>query len=260
MLQKKPSSLTKIAGAIGSALFVIVLIVVAALLNKSGDSPKTNPGQTNPTVAGSATEIKALLGKLKVADELPMTGYSREQFPHWDTNKPEHGFGDAYAAYSKCTTREVMLLRDATGSVKLDPATCKFTVGKDGGWRDQYGVPDKKTNELKPYKFITDSSGVDIDHIVALAEAWRSGAAKMDEDTRRNIANDAVNLSPSDPTANRSKGDQDAANYLPPGNFRCGYVGRYLQVKVKYGLNVDSKEQAALKTAVQDCIDRGGFK
>lgn len=189
-----------------------------------------------------------------------MTGYSREKFPHWDTNKPEHGFGAEFTQYVRCTTRDVMMLRDATGSVQLDAKTCELSIGSGGGWRDQYGVLDRKSGQLKPYKWITDPSGVDAEHIVPLAEAWRSGAADRDEDTRRRIANDAVNLVASDPTANRSKGDQDAANYLPPGKFRCGYIDRYLKIKVKYALTVDSAEQAALRTAVDDCVRQGGFK
>ncbi|MEV6067401.1 HNH endonuclease family protein [Nocardia sp. NPDC052001] len=262
MLKKKPSR--RILGTVVSVGIVLVLIIAAALLENMGGSKSsttsTPPAPPRGGPVASAAEINGLLPKLRVSNELPMTGYERDRFPHWDTEKPEHGFGDAFAKYSRCTTREVMLLRDAVGTVTLDPATCKFTIGKDSGWRDQYGVPDKKTNGLKPYKFITDSAGVDIDHIVALAEAWRSGAAKWDDDRRRAVANDALNLAPSDPTANRSKGDQDPSTYIPPGNFRCGYIARYIQVKIKYDLNVDSKEQAAIQTAVKDCIDRGEFK
>ncbi|NUS44026.1 MAG: HNH endonuclease [Mycobacteriaceae bacterium] len=188
-----------------------------------------------------------------------MAGYSREKFPHWDTDKPEHGFGEQFAQYSRCTTREVMLLRDAVGTVRLDPKTCDFSVRSGGGWRDQYGVPDKKGGDLKPYKWTTEPKNMDADHIVALAEAWRSGADKLDENVRRRIANDALNLVASDPTANRSKGDQDPSTYLPPGKFRCEYVDRYVQVKVKYGLSVDQAEQTALRAAVDTCIRQGGF-
>ncbi|MGW4244908.1 HNH endonuclease family protein [Nocardia sp. NPDC004722] len=266
MLQKLRSSpaLRRALKAALSLLFVVALAVVTVLIEKhtgtgkpESSGPPAPSGPVQP--AGSAKEISALLGKLKVADEQPMTGYSRDRFPHWDTEKPEHGFGDDFAQYSRCTTRDVVLLRDATGPVKLDPASCKLSVGSNGGWRDQYGVMDKKTNALKPYKWTTDSSALDIDHIVALAEAWRSGASKFDDDTRRHIANDALNLVVSDPTANRSKGDQDPSSYIPPGNFRCAYIGHYIQVKVKYGLNVDTKEQAALQTAVQECVTKGGF-
>ncbi|WP_235174542.1 HNH endonuclease family protein [Tomitella biformata] len=206
-----------------------------------------------PPATLDTSEFPALLAQLRVGPESPMAGYSRDEFPHWDRNKPEHGFGPEFDQYSRCTTRDVMLLRDAVGSVQLDPSTCKLTIGADGGWQDQYGFIDRKTGQMKPYKWMADSTGVDAEHIVPLAEAWRSGAADLDVDARRGIANDAINLEASDPSANRSKGDQDASTYLPPGNFRCEYTGRYMQIKVKYGLAVNPEELAKLRVAVDDC-------
>ncbi|MGW5312481.1 HNH endonuclease family protein [Nocardia thailandica] len=244
--------------AVGGALVLAIILTLGySLSDKVSDT--SGPG---PAAAASASgrEIADQLGKLVVATEGPMTGYSREKFPHWDTNKPEHGFGTEMAQYAKCTSRDVMMLRDATGKVTLDPKTCALTVGSGGGWQDHYGFIDKKTGKLGPYKFITDPAKVDAEHIVALAEAWRSGAADRDEDTRRRIANDALNLVAADPSANRSKGDQDAANYLPPGNFRCVYVEHYIGVKLKYALTVDSVEHTALRAAVDDCQRRGEFK
>ncbi|MFI5780892.1 HNH endonuclease family protein [Nocardia sp. NPDC051570] len=244
-----------------AALLLALVISVAVIASRSGpEKTGPDPGSTPGTgTAHSAQEISDLLATLVVAPEIPMTGYSREKFPHWDTDTPGHGFGAQFAQYSTCSTRDVMMLRDAQGPVTLDPKTCDLTVGTGGGWRDQYGVIDRKTGTLAPYKFITEPRGVDAEHIVALAEAWRSGAATRDENTRRDIANDAVNLVASDPSANRSKGDQDVANYLPPGAFRCTYVAHYITIKVKYALNVDPAEQTALRAAVTDCARRGGF-
>ncbi|GAA5064056.1 HNH endonuclease family protein [Nocardia callitridis] len=227
-----------------------MIVAVAFLVVDELAKDKGPDSVAASTVSG---DINELFGQLKVGKESPMTGYDRDKFPHWDTNKPGHGFGDKFAQYSKCTTREVVLLRDATGPVTLDPKSCKFTLGTDGGWRDQYGVLDRKSGELKPYKWVTNPTSLDIDHIVPLAEVWRSGAAKLSQDTRRDIANDAVNLVVSDPSANRSKGDQDPADYLPPGGFRCAYIDRYVRIKVKYNLTVDPDEQAALRTAIDGC-------
>ncbi|WP_040794859.1 HNH endonuclease family protein [Nocardia higoensis] len=244
------------------ALGVIVPALLAAIVAGAYAVIENTDGEVgnSATSISSAAEVENLFSQLKVAKERPMDGYSREEFPHWDTAKAEHGFGDQFSQYARCTTREVMMLRDAEGDVTLDAATCALKIGANGGWRDEYGTLDRKTGALKPYKWITDPSGVDAEHIVALAEAWRSGADRLDKDTRRRIANDALNLEASDPTANRSKGDQDAANYLPPGKFRCAYVDRYLRVKVKYGLTVDTAEQAALRTAVDECTRQGGFR
>lgn len=235
-----------------SALFAVLVVVGYVLVDEWEKSGGSGAGPDPGAIA--AGELGGLLEGLSVAVEAPMSGYGREKFPHWDTNRPEHGFGPEFAAYAKCTTRDVMMLRDASGSVRLDPKTCELTVDRDGGWSDRYGVIDRTTGELKPYKWITDPSSVDAEHIVPLAEAWRSGAGALDAGTRRAIANDAVNLMASDPSANRSKGDQDAANYLPPGEFRCGYVSRYIQVKAKYRLSVDGDERAALRTAVGTCV------
>lgn len=247
----------RILAVFGSVCIAVIMAIGYVLVDEWLGVDDKGSGSTPGTVASG--EIAELLGRVTVAPELPMTGYSREQFPHWDQNKPEHGFGAEFAQYSRCTTRDVMMLRDAVGSVQLDPKTCALTIGSGGGWQDEYGFIDRKTGELKPYKWMAEPSAVDAEHIVALAEAWRSGAANLDEDTRRRIANDAINLAASDPSANRSKGDQDAANYLPPGKFRCSYIDRYLQIKVKYGLSVDPAEQTALRTAADDCAARGGI-
>lgn len=255
LLSALPAPVRKFAAV---PILIAVALTAGCTVEGPGKGSDTAAGATKP--AGSAGEVRSALDKLPVKAEVGMAGYSREKFPHWDDNAPEHGFGPEFAQYSKCTTREVMLLRDATGEVSLDPRTCKLTIGTGGGWQDAYGVMDRKSGKLKPYKFIADSAGVDAEHIVPLAEAWRSGAKNLDTDTRRRIANDAVNLIASDPSANRSKGDQDPADYLPPGSFRCGYISRYIQVKLKYGLSVDQEEQTALRTAVEDCVERGEFK
>lgn len=250
------TSLRRLAGG----LPLLLVAVMSAGCGSFGGVPGPEAGKAGAISLVSSKDVLDRFNQLKLAPEAPMTGYSREQFPHWDTNKPEHGFGSQFASYAKCTTREVMLLRDASGPVSLDPQSCQITVGNGGGWRDHYGVMDRKTGQLRPYKFITDPKGVDAEHIVPLAEAWRSGAAGKTVDDRRNLANDAINLVASDPSANRTKGDQDPSDYLPPGEFHCPYVDHYVQIKLKYGLTIDDKEQKALRSAIDDCTKRGEFK
>ncbi|MGI5221105.1 HNH endonuclease family protein [Nocardia sp. CA-290969] len=256
LLSALPAPVRKFA-AVAVPILIVVVLAAGYFLEGRDSATATDAGPANTAAAG---EVRSALDRLPVKAEAAMAGYSREKFPHWDNNEAEHGFGPEFTQYLKCTTREVMMLRDATGEVSLDPKTCDLKIGKGGGWQDAYGVLDAKTGKLKPYKFITDPAGVDAEHIVPLAEAWRSGAKDLDTDTRRRIANDAQNLIASDPSANRSKGDQDPADYLPPGTFRCGYISHYVQVKLKYGLSVDQDEQTALRTAVDDCVKRGEFK
>src|SRR5699024_1769098 len=98
-------------------------------------------------------------------------------------------------------------------------------------------------------------SNIDIDHVVALGEAYRSGAADMDQDTRDRLANDPLNLLISSPSYNRSKGDQNADDYLPTGHDRCKYVEMYAQTKDKYNLTVTQPEADRLMDAAQECTN-----
>lgn len=218
------------------------------------DTPGSAVKEWRPADGG----IAAVINGLEIASESTMSDYRREDFPHWERLDAAFGFGPEFAHLEgRCTARDAVLLRDATGNVTLDPETCEFSRSPDGGWLDQYGVIDRQTGALRDYKWMTHPSDVDAEHIVALGEAWRSGANDMDVHTRRLIANDALNVVISDPSANRSKGDQDPSTYLPPGNFRCEYVERYSYVKAKYGLTVDTDEALALKDAAEQCIVTG---
>ena len=91
------------------------------------------------------------------------------------------------------------------------------------------------------------SRAVQIDHVVALSDAWQKGAQQWDEATRRNFANDPANLQATDGAANEQKGDGDAATWLPPNkSYRCSYVTRIVEVKATYGLWVTQAEHDAI--------------
>lgn len=98
------------------------------------------------------------------------------------------------------------------------------------------------------------SNAVQIDHIVALSDAWQKGAQQLDEQTRRNFANDPLNLQAVDGPANQQKSDGDAATWLPPNKaYRCSYVTRQVQVKLKYGLWVTQAEKDAIARELASC-------
>jgi len=98
------------------------------------------------------------------------------------------------------------------------------------------------------------ASEVDIDHVVALSDAWQKGAANWPAGKRLALANDPLNLLAVDASANRSKGDGDTATWLPANNaYRCTYVARQVAVKGKYGVWVTSAERAAMTRVLSAC-------
>jgi hypothetical protein len=107
----------------------------------------------------------------------------------------------------------------------------------------------------KVLTFTSVKSAVDIDHVVALSNAWQTGAAYFDRNIRSQIANDPLNLLAVDAKLNRQKGDGDAATWLPPNKaFRCEYVSRQVSVKAKYSLWVTPPEKEAITRVLNQCI------
>lgn len=169
---------------------------------------------------------RALLGELTVAEEGSMAGYSREEFPHWIS---EDG----------CTSRQRVLARDGEG-VETDE-DCQPVAGT---W---FSAFDGET--------LTEAADLDIDHIVPLAAAWRSGADAWDEDTRREFANDLRHpqLIAVSASSNRSKGDQTPADWRPVEGFWCSYGLAWTSVKHTYGLTVTEEEAEALGEMLDAC-------
>jgi hypothetical protein len=218
-------------------LVALGLTVVAVLLGgakcESLPSPDSSTAAgagaaSGGAVAGDAQTFVQQLASLKVSAGGPMTGYSRDRFPHWI------GQGGG------CDTRDVVLKRDGQ-NVKAT-ADCKITSGT---WLSPY---DGKT--------YTDPGKLDIDHMVPLADAWRAGAASWTDDKRSLFANDltrpqllAVSLS-----QNRAKGDQDPSTWKPAEQgYWCTYSERWIAVKVYWQLTVTSAEQSALNQMLSTC-------
>jgi hypothetical protein len=100
----------------------------------------------------------------------------------------------------------------------------------------------------------TTSAAVQIDHVVALSDAWQKGAQQWSAQRRRDFANDPLELLAVYGPANESKGDGDAATWLPPQkSFRCAYVTRQVEVKARYALWVTAAEQAAMARVLATC-------
>jgi len=188
------------------------------------------PLQTNAAPKDAALTV---LNSLSVKGRAAKTGYTRAQFPTWsDLNR------------NGCDTRNEILNRDLTKVLfKAGTKDCKVT---SGSLLDPYSG--------KVITFSSTKSTIDIDHVVALSNAWQTGAAYFDKTKRQLIANDPLNLLAVDFSLNRQKGDGDAATWLPPlKSYRCDYVARQIAVKAKYGLWVTQPEKIAIIKLLEKC-------
>ncbi|MCW3820436.1 HNH endonuclease family protein [Micromonospora sp. DR5-3] len=182
---------------------------------------------TPPGIPSKAT-AQSQLNALTVRTEGSMSGYSRDLFPHWITIS------------GTCNTRETVLKRDGT-SVVTD-SSCAAVSGR---W-------------YSPYDGATwyAASDVDIDHVVPLAEAWRSGASSWTTSKRQSFANDLTRpqLIAVTDNVNQAKGDQDPSTWQPPlSSYRCTYSKMWITVKYSWGLSLQSSEKSALQSMLNTC-------
>lgn len=186
--------------------------------------------------SGSGEIARDALAALPTKGRAPKTGYKRSQF------------GDGWAKAGGCDTRNVILRRDLTNAV-LGDDNCKVQAG---------ALSDPYTGQRIAFKRGANSSGaVQIDHVVALSNAWQTGAQQLSSKQRISLANDPLELLAVDGPANQQKGDGDAATWLPSNKpFRCQYIARQIAVKKKYSLWVTPPERAAMERILSNCPDQ----
>lgn len=218
---------------IRSSITLIVatmLLIVIALnvelprvggLSTQSSSPTAAPAPFDQEQAGKQ------LSSITVSRETSMAGYDREaRFGRWADLD-----GDG------CNSRAEILGRDGN-DVRYN-SNCTVSAGS---WVDPYTDKAISARSIRQA-----SSRVQVDHIVPLAEAWRSGSSQWNDDKRLAFANDPLNLIASDASQNMSKGDKDAARWLPPSaSYRSAYAAQVIAVKAKWGLSVDRAERDAL--------------
>ncbi len=194
-------------------------------------APDTKVNNTEVTVAGE--RASDALNSLEVKGRAPKTGYARSQF------------GDGWATTNGCDTRNIILRRDLVDAA-LDNDGCKVMSGT---LNDPYtGKTIQFTRGSK------SSSAVQIDHVVALSNAWQTGAQQLAEAERVALANDPLELLAVDGPANQQKSDGDAATWLPSYKpFRCQYVARQIAVKKKYKLWLTEAEKSAMQRVLATC-------
>ena len=200
------------------------------------DTSSAEPQGTTPIGSDEASEALRILNTLPVKGRAPKTGYSRAQF------------GDAWSDidHNGCDTRNDILNRDLTAKQHKNPRGCVVISGI---------LNDPYTGKIINFMRGKDTSEqVQIDHVVALSDAWQSGAQEISAQERLQLANDPENLLAVDGPANQQKSDSDAATWLPANaSFRCSYVARQIRVKAKYHLWVKPAEKEAMINVLTPC-------
>lgn len=228
------------------SVFIIVGIILAGLYlgntqqqNIVTENPPTMPTGTNTittakqspnTVYSNAT---IALAALAIKGRAPKTNYARTQF------------GDGWATSGGCDTRNRILARDLQATT-FEPGDCLVANGH---------LQDPYTGKVITFVRGKLSSGaVQIDHVVALSDAWQKGAQLLTPALREQLANDPLELLAVDGPANQNKSDGDAATWLPSNKpFRCQYVARQIAVKLKYSLWVTQAEHDTIAKILMSC-------
>ena len=216
----------------GPKVVAVLIVVFFAVLTAIGMQGGFNLEPLKSPAKNDTPPATRQIDSLVVKGRAPKTGYSRSQF------------GDGWAmAYGGCSMREAILRRDLE-SVVLDG--CKV---KEGVLNDPY------TGRVVQFsRGIETSQEVQIDHVVALSNAWQTGAQQLSQDEREAFANDPMGLLAVEGVANRQKSDGDAATWLPPNKvFRCRYVAKQVAIKAKYHLWVTSAEKRAMLKVLTSC-------
>jgi hypothetical protein len=201
-------------------------------------SPTQAGGLSSAATTSATTRPKpgtalAAVATLTVKGRAAKTGYSRAAFGQTWFDADRNG----------CDTRNDVLRRDLAARQMKN--SCKVLAGTLS--------PDPYTGTFIRFVY-GGASEVDVDHVVALSDAWQKGAARWAAGKRLAFANDPLNLLAVDAHTNRSKGDGDTATWLPPNHaYRCTYVARQVAVKRKYAVWVTAAESAAMTRVLSGC-------
>lgn len=207
---------------------VLILVVIWIFLN-----PASYEKIFTKQISGTLDSQLAIdvLESLEVRGRAPKKGYTREQFY------------DGWQIPGDCSLRQKILKRDFGDSAVL--RECDVVAGE---------FDEPYTGEHMVFSNKTEIANLQIDHVVALSDAWQKGAQYKTYEIRNAIATDPLNLLAVDGSANEEKSDGDAATWLPPNKkFRCQYVARQVSVKYKYGLWVTKAEKEAILRILTNC-------
>lgn len=209
----------------------VTVLAVAAIVWVVTQYGGMEAGQQAPSSSTTLSTARAALDSLPVKGRAPKTGYTRAQF------------GDGWLSKDGCDTRNIILNRDLR-DVVVD-TKCRVVKGI---------LDDPYTGKRIAFVRGAESDAVQIDHVVALSNAWQTGAQQLTPADRAQLANDPLELLAVDGPANQAKSDGDAATWLPSNKaFRCQYVARQVAVKVRYRLWVTAAEKDAIARILDGC-------
>lgn len=212
---------------VGAASLVLFALSLPPLVTQTIYDTTSTPAKAPVVETGSAMDA---LEQLSVKGRAPKVGYERAQF------------GDGWSTVQGCSTRTIILNRDLHDVVVDDE--CRVVSGV---------LNDPYSGEVIVFSK-DQSSEVQIDHVVALSDAWQKGAQQLSSERRKELANDPLELLAVSGSQNQAKGDGDAATWLPKNkSFRCSYVARQIAVKQKYALWVTQAEKDAMATILGTC-------
>lgn len=230
----------------GTVVLAAALLLVLALWWRGWFAPDGVLGSRLPWAvpreAVLSPAVQQRLARIPVREKAHGQAYRRE------------AFGQAWADVDRngCDTRNDVLARDLRGTVFKNGQHCAVGSGV---------LADPYTGREISFRAGPRSKDVQIDHVVALADAWASGAQDWDAAARLRFANDPRNLLAVDGPANQEKGSADASAWLPANRgYRCAYVSRQILVKAEYGLAVTPREKEAMLRELARCpnFDPGG--
>ncbi len=231
-----------------SIIVVLLIVSVTLIINSSRNIEKESSSETavtngdtqsvNPLGVSSDNNVdtdklaRVVLEQIEIKGRAPKTGYDRKEF--YSTWPNVNG----------CSLRQIIIKREMGDSAVLDG--CDVVAGKF--------VEPYTGNEMTFYQKSDFSKKIQIDHVVALSDAWQKGAQYMEKETRYAMATDPLNLLAVDASANQKKSDGDAATWLPPNKqFRCQYIARQISVKKKYNLWITQAEHDAMENVLSVC-------
>jgi hypothetical protein len=190
--------------------------------------------QTAVVAAATGTKATALLSKLPVKGRAPKTGYDRDLF------------SDGWGKIGECDARNFILRRDLKSITWKASPPCTVATGI---LNDPYTA-----RKIYFVRGVSTSNDVQIDHVVAVSDAWQKGAQKLSFSKRYSFYNDPLNLLAVDGPTNQSKSDSDAASWLPPNRkYWCSFVARQIAVKHKHKLWVTSAERDSMSRVLKTC-------